>query len=131
VLSLDELAGLHERLQGLGVHLTAGRGPHFAWVVPGAALAAVGTVGVLLGARALERRARRRPAAGLALFLTGALGLELLSGVVLTGSSHAAYLLVTSAEELSEMLGTVLVLRAVLTTVSVESLGEGWALRPA
>jgi hypothetical protein len=131
VLSLDEVAGLHERLQGLGEHLTGGRGPHFAWVVPGAALAGLATVGVLLGARALERGVRHRLAAGLTVFLAGALGLEWLSGVALTGSSHAVYLLVTSAEELLEMLGAVLVLRAVLSTITIDRRGEGWFVRPA
>lgn len=131
-MSLDEMTGLHERLGGLGERLAGGSPLHFTWVVPGAALAAVVGAGLLVGARALPRRTRRSLLSGLAVFGLGALGAETVSGLVLQrAGDRAGYLLVTAVEEFLEMLGIVLVLRAVLGAVRVERRDAGWLVRPA
>lgn len=114
-LALDESLELHERLGGLGASVADDR-LHFAWVVPGAALA--GVVGLLLLRRLRTQPAevRRRLVVAGAVYLTGALGLETVSGLVLRvhGAGGKAYTLVTSLEEGLEMAGASLLLAALL-----------------
>jgi len=132
LLSLDELAGLHERLGALGAAVTSGSALHFAWVVPGAALAGLLLVALLVGGRSVPRTVRRQLAVALAIYLTGALLVEAVSGQVLVArGDRAAYLLVTGVEELLEMLGVLLVLRAVLGSVRAQRAGDGWTVRSA
>ncbi|MBT8399085.1 MAG: hypothetical protein KJO98_01300 [Rhodothermia bacterium] len=123
VLSIDEVASLHERLnrpiRGITGNYSWFR---FAWVIPGAVL--VGVVGI-----AYYRFVRRMPdlprrltfIAG-ALFVGGALGLELLEGKLAStvkpeyrdsGYYFANHALVIT-EELMEMLGAALFVVALL-----------------
>jgi len=130
-LSLDELASVHERLQELGETLTGGSALHFAWAVPGAVVASVLVAGLLVGARPVGGRIRRRLAVALAVFLTGALVVEVAGGQVLRVYGHReAYVLVTAVEEFLEIVGVVLGLRAVLGAVSVRPGPGGWMLTP-
>lgn len=131
LLSLDEFVGLHERLGTLGAAALGRSALHFTWVVPGALLAGILLVALLLGGRSLPRATRRRLTVALAVYLTGVLVVEAVSGqVLLAYGDRAAYLLVTGVEELLEMLGLLLVLRAVLGSIQAERVGEGWLLRP-
>ena len=118
LLSLDETAALHERLQIPAAALLGGPSGgllHFAWVLPGALLAlVVGTAFVGFVAR-LPGPTRRLVVAAGAVYLGAAAGLESVSGVVLEAhGDRAAYLLVTAAEEGLEMAGGVLLLYAFL-----------------
>jgi hypothetical protein len=114
-LALDESFELHERLGGLGASVADDR-LHFAWVVPGAALACVVGLVLLRRLRTQPVQVRRRLVAAGAVYLTGALLLETLSGQVLRwyGAGGKAYTLVTSVEEGLEMAGASLLLAALL-----------------
>jgi hypothetical protein len=89
---------------------------HFAWVVPGAALACVVGLVLLRRLRAQPVEVRRRLVVAGAVYLTGALVLETVSGQVLRvyGAGGKAYTLVTSVEEGLEMAGASLLLAALL-----------------
>lgn len=114
-LALDESFELHERLGGLGTAVADDR-LHFAWVVPGAALACVVGLVLLQRLRTQPVEVRRRLVVAGAVYLTGALLLETLSGQVLRayGAGGKAYTLVTSVEEGLEMAGASLLLAALL-----------------
>jgi hypothetical protein len=115
LLSLDEVASLHERLPDPVAALVGGAGGalHFAWVLPGALLAlAVGSAFVGFLAR-LPGSTRRLVATAGVVYLGAAAGLESLSGMVLEAhGDRAMYLLVSAAEEGLEMVGGVLLLYA-------------------
>ena len=131
-LSLDELAGIHERLGGLGNRLLAGEYLHFTWVVPGAVVAAVLAVALVRGSTSLPARSRRLILLGFAVYVLGALVLETLSGLVLEEwGDRAGYLLVTAAEEFCEMLGVVVVLGGLVRAVELVRDGRAWVLHPA
>jgi hypothetical protein len=116
LLSLDEVAGLHERLGGPAAEVLgdATRGAlHFAWVVPGVVLALVVGLAFARFVVRLPPGTRRLVVAAAAMYLTGAVALEAVGGIVLEAQGHrAGYLLVTAAEEGLEMAGSVLLLYA-------------------
>lgn len=113
-LALDESFELHERLGGLGASVADDR-LHFAWVVPGAALACVVGLALLSRLRTQPAEVRRRLGAAGAVYLTGALVLETVSGQVLRAHGGGkAYTLVTSLEEGLEMAGASLLLAALV-----------------
>ena len=114
-LALDESFELHERLGGLGASVADDR-LHFAWVVPGAALACVVGLVLLRRLRSQPAAVRRRLVVAGAVYLTGALVLETVSGQALGtwGAGGKAYTLVTSVEEGLEMAGASLLLAALL-----------------
>jgi len=129
-LSLDDTAGLHERFGDVGADLTNGASAggllHFTWVVPGFLGACLIVLAVVQLTRRLRTHARRQLTFGIALFLGGALGLEMISGVVLEAVGDGlAYALVTGLEELLEMLGVVVILRGMLQLVEVRRTGAG------
>lgn len=131
LLSLDELVSLHERLGDVGAAAVGGSALHFTWVVPGALLALMLLVSLVVGGRSLPQAIGRQLGVALTIYLTGALVIEAISGQVLIAyGDRAAYLLVTGVEELLEMLGILLVLRAILGSIRAERVSEGWLLRP-
>lgn len=110
--STDEVVKIHEHLAGL-MSVTLGVSAWW-WVVPGAIVAAV-VVAVLLSLlRELPRSTARRLLVGLGAFVTGALLLEGISGLAYEtgGRDTAAYAVVSNLEELVEIAGIALVLRA-------------------
>ena len=115
LLALDESVELHERLGGIGATV-AGDRLHFAWVVPGAVLACVVGLVLLSRLRAQPATVRRRLVVAAAVYLSGALVLETLSGQVLRayGGGGKAYVAVTALEEGLEMAGASLLLAALL-----------------
>ena len=115
VLALDESFELHERLGGLGAAVADDR-LHFAWVVPGAALAAVVGLVLLRRLRSQPLQVRRRLVVAGAVYLAGALVLETVSGTALRsyGAGGKVYTLVISAEEGLEMAGASLLLAALV-----------------
>ncbi|WP_040337016.1 hypothetical protein [Candidatus Blastococcus massiliensis] len=115
-LSVDELAMVHEELMPRLEQVVEAEGAlTFSWVVVAAPLVAVF---VLVYARFLWRLPRDTAAllvlAG-ALYVGGALGLEVVGGMVLDEVKvvNLAYVLVTSAEEFLEMAGAALALYTV------------------
>ena len=119
LLSMDETVAIHEHLQGpakraLG-HSASGL-LHFAWVIPGALIAAVLGLGLVAFVSHLDARVRRLFVAAAALYAGGALGLEMLGGAVLERyGDRVLYVLTATAEETFELSGTVLFLYTLLT----------------
>ncbi len=111
-LSLDDLVSLHERLENIGKLAGGGTGLlHFAWIIPGAFIAALIAVLFL----ALIVRLRGWPkfylAAGVGLFFFGAIVLESISGLIFTHyGPSAAYVLAFHVEEMIEAVGASLML---------------------
>jgi hypothetical protein len=120
-LSADESAELHERLADLGESMVDERTGlvTFAWVVPGAILAV--TVGALLlwAAWTIPPRVRWGLVAGGVIFLTGALGVEALSGAIAErhGLLDRRYIYAVAVEEGLEMTGALVALWAALSSM--------------
>lgn len=118
LMSLDEAVALHERLGGPAAVVlgdTTRGALHFAWVVPGVVLALVVGLAFVRFVVRLPPSTRHLVVAAAALYLTGAVALEALGGMVLEAQGHRAmYLLVTAAEEGLEMAGSVLLLYAAM-----------------
>jgi hypothetical protein len=115
LLSLDEVASLHERLQGpAGAVLGGATGAlHFAWVLPGALLALLAGTAFVGFLGRLPASTRRLVVTAGVVYLGAAVGLESVSGVVLEAQGdRAMYLLVSAAEEGLEMAAGVLLLFA-------------------
>lgn len=123
LMSMDDAASLHERLLApLGYLLGGGSGlTLFAWIIPGSVVA---LVIIVVFARMLVHvtgRPRRLGIAGLAMFFLGAIGMEMLSGLVLEESgSGLGYLVAYHVEELLEAIGASLLLGAGLAELPVE-----------
>jgi len=107
--SLDEAAGIHELLAYLVPASDADFSP-FLWLIPGSVLAAAGAVLLVLVGRRLPPRPRRGLLVGLALYLAGAVGIEVISGRLRDafGIESAPYDLATVVEEGMEMAACVL-----------------------
>ncbi|MFF1377496.1 hypothetical protein [Streptomyces sp. NPDC058308] len=116
LLSIDETVSLHERLGEVGrtwKKWAGGALPTHAWVLPGALLAAVGTVCAVLWARRLPRDLRTGLLGALAVYLGGALLAEAFNGWALENGHSTVLMLGTLVEEGLEM-GGCLVALAVL-----------------
>ncbi|MCZ2839856.1 hypothetical protein [Modestobacter sp. VKM Ac-2985] len=116
-VSLDEVAVLHELATPLMGQVVDARGAlTFTWVVLAAPIVVVLAVLFLPFLWRLEHRTGLLLALSGVVFVSGALGLELLGGWVIDGNSSpfsTPYVWITTVEELLENLGTVLALYAV------------------
>lgn len=116
-LSIDEAVGLHELLTRPMQDLTGATGwLHFAWVIP---MALVTAVVFLLYLPFLLRLPRRTATAFViagVLYVGGAIGLELLSGVLMgpDASTSLAYQLTAAVEETLEFAGVLVFIAALL-----------------
>lgn len=114
LMALDEGVRLHERTEALG-RVLAGDALHFAWVVPGALAAGTVLLALVRALRGAPRVLRRRLGLAGALYLTGALLVETVSGVVLDVVGRGVvYALANAVEEGLEMTGASLALAALL-----------------
>ena len=122
LLSLDEVAQLHDITSEVVARLTEIEGVlRFSWVVFAAPLVAALALAYLKFVRALPATTRRLIALSGALYVGGALVIEVLGGWIaddLGGLSTPAYVLCTTVEELLEMLGGTLFLYAVASRSS-------------
>ncbi len=111
IASLDEAIGLHEHLGG---HLDTAGVLYFDWVIWAAAILAVTAIIFLPFVRALAPATRIRLVIAGAVYLMGAVGMELPLGVVTErlGTHNLVYALVDWIEETLEMIGASLALRA-------------------
>ncbi len=109
--SLDEAIGLHEHLGG---HVNTGGILYFDWVIWAVAILAVTAIIFLPFVRALAPASRTRLVIAGAIYLTGAVGMELPLGFVTErlGTHNLAYALVDWVEETLEMIGASLALLA-------------------
>lgn len=111
--SLDEAAELHEHLGG---HLETTGLLHFDWVIPAAAILAVLAALYLPFVRALPRATRARLVAAGAIYLGGALLVELPLGwwTERAGPDNLGYAAIDWLEEMLEMIGAALALSALI-----------------
>lgn len=118
--SIDEYQELHERLDGIGFVLREYLPFYvpFPWLVVGVPLALLVGLLLLRLVLSLPRRTTIGIIAAGALFLSGAVGMELLSGYVLASQEWAVnsrYVLVTLIEETLEMLAIGLAVASLLS----------------
>lgn len=117
VLSADEAAAMHERLiEPLrGALGTAGGAFHFAWVIPGIVFVAVVGALYLPFLRRLPATTRNGFVLGGGLFVAGAIGLEMVMGLLLgRGDPGIATGITSLAEETLELLGLGVFIAALL-----------------
>jgi hypothetical protein len=116
-MSVDEVATMHERLQGvLHGRVPVGGYLHYVWIVPyglGAVLLAVLSIRFLRG---LPRATRRGFLASGGLFVGGAVVMEMLSGKYASarGEQNGTFILMTHIEETIEMAAIALLLVTLL-----------------
>lgn len=117
VLSLDEAVGFHERAivplrSALGVDGLL----YFTWVIPAAILVVAVALAYLGFVRALPARTRQLMIVAALLYVGGALVMELFSALQVSrhGQENLVYVLLSTVEELLEMLGIVVFLYALM-----------------
>lgn len=123
LMSLDEAAGIHELLiQPMRQTLEAGGAFYFSWIIAGMGLVALLGLYFLRFVIELEVRWRRLFLAAAALYLGGALGLEMVGGawVDARGFDNFTYTLIALAEETLEMLGASLFVYGLLAFIAAE-----------
>jgi hypothetical protein len=135
LLALDEFAAFHELAIGpLRALLDIKGGPlWFAWVVPAAVAVVVFVIAFARFLGHLSRPTRHRMVAAGLLFVGGAIGVELISGSysALHGKLDFTYALIATVEETLEMLGSAVLLYALLAYVPVRLPDVAWRLRIA
>lgn len=123
LLSFDEAAQIHEKLSGPMRQLFSASGAfHFAWIIPGLIFVAVFAVVFLNFLRALPVRIAGLMVLGGALYVTGAIGMEMIGGSASSSGlrNDWAYVFAVTFEEGLEMLGI-----AVFCTAILQLLSEG------
>jgi len=121
-ISIDEGASIHELLIApMRELLTISSGPlYYAWVIVyGLIFGCVGLFFVRFFVR-LPRRTRLLFAAALAIFLTGALAMEMVGGLVISqpNAPWQLYAVIVGVEELLEMFGVALFVYALLDYIA-------------
>jgi hypothetical protein len=120
-LSLDESAALHERLGSLGERL--GATWTYAWVAVGLPIAIVVGLALLWVGRRIDATTRRRLILAGVLYLGGALGVEMVGGVLYETAelswTSVPYILTASLEEALEAGGVLVALWAILSRVQI------------
>lgn len=117
ICSIDEIAAMHEMLVDPVRSLLHTRGLlHFAWVVPGILLVAFLAVFLAPLFLRLPPSVKRTFFFAAAVFLGGAIGLEMAGGayVAVHGPDHFAYSLLAHIEELLELLGPILFVKGAM-----------------
>jgi hypothetical protein len=120
LLAIDEVAGIHEitarmaaRSGGLGAF--RGDASSFAWVLFAAPVVLATALLFLPFVGSLARPVRQRMAWGTGIFVTGVLGIEALTGLLVGLNPDTwSYLVLATLEEGCEMLGAIIFLDGVL-----------------
>lgn len=128
-LSLDEVISIHEHLgRMLRDAMNLSQWVHFVWPFPAIVLVALLYLAYRPWFAALDRATRRRIVIAAAVYLTGAVGMELVSGVYWAGTGHytvdLVYASITTLEETLELLGMLLFVRVLLDYASA----RGWGV---
>jgi hypothetical protein len=116
-LSIDEVAMLHEYpIEPLRAALHAEGFLYYTWVIPGILFVCGFAISFARFLRDLPAPTRRGFLLAGAVFVSGAIGVEMLSGLQadLAGEENFAYAMIITLEESLEMIGVVLFIRAVL-----------------
>jgi hypothetical protein len=114
-LAFDEYYSIHERLSlPMQQLLGSGRVLRFAWVLPYGALVAMFAAAFLRFWRDLPQRARREVALAAAVYVGGALGMEIIGSLISThlGEESLPYALEVLVEETMELVGIALFITA-------------------
>lgn len=123
-LSIDEAISLHERtIKPLRAYFKTSDFLHFAWVIPGALFVLIIMLSYLGFFKSLSERTRNWFLFSGFIFVSGSLGMELISGhlITLLGPGHPGnmvYTLATSVEEILEMAGASLFIYSLLSYLS-------------
>lgn len=120
-LAFDEAFVLHEELmEPLRNKLNVGGLLYFAWVIPGAIFVATCLLAYLKFLTDLPPKTRGMFLIAGTVYVGGAMGMELLGGyhTELYGLENMTYVLITTFEELLEMLGIVVFIYALLSYIS-------------
>lgn len=118
-MAVDEASSLHEKLIK-PVRYLLGDGPkgifYFAWVIPGIAVVSVLTLFFVSFLWRLPAQTRFRFVVAAALYVGGAIGVELVGGryAELHGRENFAYSMIVTLEEGLEMAGVIVFIYAVL-----------------
>jgi hypothetical protein len=117
-LSIDEAVVIHERLfsfKGEGLF-------YFLWVIPGIVFVVVFVTLFLKFLKHLPGKTRFQFIIAGSLFISGALGMELVDGYYndIYGWENMTYSLLTSLEEFLEMLGVVVFINAIMTYTNLK-----------
>jgi len=116
-LAMDEAVSIHERAsQPLRDTLGLSGVFHYAWIIPASVLLAAFCLYMLPFMFRLPRRTAVRFAAAGAVFVSGALGIEIVGGVIVSqsGTEVAAYQIAVTIEESLEIIGTTLFFAALV-----------------
>ena len=117
LLSADEIAMVHELpIDPLRETYGAGGLLYYTWVVPGMVLVGAVAVMYLRFFLSLPKRTQRLFLLAAGTFVAGAIGVEMLSGAWADrfGEENLAYVMIITVEEFLEMLGVVVLIRALL-----------------
>ncbi|MEK6787126.1 MAG: hypothetical protein AABY61_16750 [Nitrospirota bacterium] len=119
-MAVDEASGIHELLEGPGKRLLGQRDGgdifHFAWIIFGMAFAVAFVLSYLKFFFHLPSPTQRRFFAAGTVFLSGALGVELLGSYYasLHGVQNFQYSMLAAIEESLEMTGVIIFINALL-----------------
>ena len=122
-MSADEMLELHERLiEPLRTTLGTSGAFYYAWVIPyGIAVLTIGAIYLRFLLHLPRRTAIGFIVAG-AVFVTGAIGFEMLGGVIYeqSGSNNTYYVFVQTIEEMLEMVGIAIFIYAITDYIAGE-----------
>jgi len=121
-LSVDEIAAFHEMpIDPLRESFNAGGLLYYTWVVPGLIAVAIVSCVFLRFFLRLSRRTQVMFALAAACFVTGAIGVEMLSGWQADryGEENLTYALIITVEEFLEMIGVVILIRALVDYIQI------------
>ena len=119
-LAIDESAAIHEMLVNvLRVQMNTTGLFHFAWVIPYGIGTALLTVYLVPWFRRNDARTQYLFAASAALFICGALGMEMINGrsASISGTTGLPYQLTTMLEEALEMSGLILFIYSLMELI--------------
>lgn len=123
-MAFDEAARVHEKLIGPFRRLLELDGLfYFAWVIPYTALVVFLCVVYAKFARALPRRFLVFFAAGAATYVAGAIGFEMIGGLIRSENASPdtlAYIVTTTIEETLEMIGAALTATALIHLLNAD-----------
>ena len=124
-LSFDEAFEVHEKWSTpLRTYFNAVGFFHFAWVIPAIAFLLIFVLAYLRFLMNLPVSTRRLFLIAGALFVGGAIGLEMFSGYYKSyyGSYNIPFSMITTAEEFLEMLGIVVFIHALMSYMKLEDM---------
>ncbi|MEG3988568.1 hypothetical protein QUA13_15695 [Microcoleus sp. S28C3] len=128
-LSLDEVSQLHEKLVNPMRSLINATGfLYFSWVVPIGFLVAVFLLSYSKFLFHLPVSTRKLFVAASALYIGGAIGVEMLAGYIVytAGPGTISYVILTTVEESFEMVGIVVFIHALISYIKTYLGGVNW-----